>query len=333
MALSGFTWPTAGPKPAETNVSSGAGTPKPTTSAGAVVVSSAKVPEASVSMGPDAPGLVSSVPVADSPASQSGNSGFKTTHVQITRTVTVQPAPTGAPVTTSSVSPSSSHSSGHTVGTDGLLTTHIQVTHTTTIYPSSSDAPPAKAVQLAELPPGLPPQFTPSPQATTSPKPVDKAAIAGGIIGGIIGVVALLVLIRWLQKRKAYPNVQRPPRHDQNTPFPQRRRGDIPMGHVNAHGRNHGGANRRNSDGLSPAAIAQAMGWATPFAADNFARTPTRGGGVMPGPRYPAPMPARHYPRGGRRDYRRSSPVSPLAGGYTFAQARPAGYHYDVSPL
>ncbi|KAF2848713.1 hypothetical protein T440DRAFT_519865 [Plenodomus tracheiphilus IPT5] len=355
MALSGFTWPTATPKaeqPAESAVRSGAGTPEPTTSVSANVsiakgpavtattesIASISVSPISIPVAPVSPSAADETVVGPS-ISASALSKLsnipQTTHVQVTSTVTVQPTPT--PVATAAVS------NGHTLGSDGLLTTRVQITSTVTVQSSAPELPFGTAFQLTEVLAGLPPQFTPPPQTAKPAEPVNYAAIAGGIIGGIIGVVLLLVMIRCLQKRTVYPDMERAqaPHHrsrglTQAKALPPRRQ----------HGRGNAAHNAGNRPapqsplanlssegtyGINPSMLAQANGWQRNFAPNNFELTPVHGGGSSPGPSYPDPAPAQQRVWGEHAAMWERS-VSPLSSGGPYRPSYTGHGHHDVSP-
>ncbi|KAH9871042.1 hypothetical protein J1614_006616 [Plenodomus biglobosus] len=346
MALSGFTWSPATSKakePAESNPSSGAGTPQRSIAADPIVVSSAKTSMANSTTGPSVSTSVSPVPITDNPASQSRESPAETTHVQVTRTITVQPAATALIAAAAPSIPSS-----HTLHSAALPPPR---TKTPSAIPAHSPAPnlsPSIIFQLADPPTNHPPPITPPPLATKPTTHTNNAAIAGIIIGSLSAGLLILILLCCLRKRVSTPDTER-------APNPRRRRthasrsldhrghpstSTSPVRHGERVERQHGGAWGRNSDdggvGIDPAALAQAMGWQCNFAPGGFEHATMSGGSVvLEGGEMGFGTAQLQQQRGkGVRRQQRISGVSPLSLDGEFVRAGVvANGGLDVSPL
>lgn len=269
MAFSVFSWPVAASKsttvPNQTS-EAGTGTAQSTGVARTTVTDDfgTKVPKATATADSLSPQLA--VEVSGSNAGRASANTQRTTHVQVTRTITMDLLPTVAAADIS-------HPHFDGIDVKNNIAVPVPVLGANGAY-----------VKKADFAAGLSHSTPPSQASNTNPPP-SRAALAGGIIGGIFGLVLLLVLIRWFQKRTACPDVELARGHQ------GRSTDEI----LNAVAKRAAARKERTIEpehgGFYNVELAQADGWRDDFATDNFQSTLVRGGGEFPGLRYPTHMP------------------------------------------
>ncbi|KAF1835958.1 hypothetical protein BDW02DRAFT_596904 [Decorospora gaudefroyi] len=376
--MSGLTWPSAarGSVPSNTTVSATSSldsAPPATTVSMASSVTALTAPDSRVSFSSSVSDMTTTASgTGSSSANSTAATGSKrTTHVQITKTVTVTPAAV----------------------TGSKHTTHVQITKTVTVTPTAaveythSPAPHETNTHTRRLD-----RESAISEDTTSSGSTNQGPIIGAIIGVIVAVLIMIVLVKCCKRSKRSRTKSRDVERGQPTPrrrYPyateltdlgRTRHRNAPHRHPreppasNPYGanptdlalaygwqtgpgtglgiqvprrhttrRNRGPVSATSSFGMSPSRLAEANAWSTPFAADNFQSTRTYGGNSAP-LQIPTRMPTRKPvpqarplgrlpPVSYHTRYDRNAPVSPLtADDARYDHGGPRNYD-DVSPL